>query len=204
MSATHGSGSDTEREVVRDERLLGLGSWAGVAPARAPRKVNKHAKKAKKPVVIVQHDGPASVSEDEEESTEQVTYSNGKDAKYLRQRRNKTNDELGLAEEGGVSGKSTDSRPVPLSNPRIVAMVVFAIAILLTLSICTWAISHTGKHRMGCTKGIILGATVLIFIFTAGLMVAARRVLMEVLLMALVEFLAGSVLLIEIGELMQH
>ena len=55
---------------------------------------------------------------------------------------------------------------------------------------------------MGCTKAIILGTTIGVFMFTAGVMVAARRVLMEILLMALLEVFIGSVLLVEIGELM--
>ena len=76
------------------------------------------------------------------------------------------------------------------------------VAIFLTFGLSAWGISRTGKSRMGCTKAIILGTTIGVFMFTAGVMVAARRVLMEILLMALLEVFIGSVLLVEIGELM--
>ena len=124
-------------------------------------------------------------------------------AKYLRHRRiNTDNDELHFAEEGRVSETPVKSPPAPLSRSRIIAIAVLVVAIILTLSLSVWGISRTGKSRMGCTKAIILGATIGVFMFTAGVMVAARRVLMEVLLMALLEVFIGSVLLVEIRELM--
>ena len=130
----------------------------------------------------------------------QLTFPGGK---YLRHRRiNTDNDALHLAEEGRISETPAKSLPAPLSRSRIIAIAVLIAAIILTFGLSAWGISRTGKSRMGCTKAIILGATIGIFMFTAGVMVAARRVLMEVLLMALLEVFIGSVLLVEIRDLM--
>jgi len=95
----------------------------------------------------------------------------------------------------------------PLSRLRICFITGFLGAIALTLSLAAWGISLTNqnhKHQMYRNKAILFGSVTLIFAFTAIVMVAARRVLVEVLLMAVVEFLIGSMLLLEIGEFMEH
>lgn len=88
LSATHGSGSDTELEAIRDEALFGVGDWAdgpaasrtlkGSARARRrPRPVRRL--KHKKPVVIIQQDGTGSASdEDNVPAAKQVTRRNGR------------------------------------------------------------------------------------------------------------------------------
>lgn len=81
LSATHGSGSDTEREAVRNTELLGLGNWAGVEPIRQTRKTKK---RPKKPVVIIQTDRPRHVSDDEHDIiTQQPDGRNGKSKRML-------------------------------------------------------------------------------------------------------------------------
>lgn len=203
MTATHGSGSDTEREAARDQDFFGVGSWARASPLPIPKKPNKRPKKSKKPVVIIHSDESDEIFEEPAPGTHQAYYHTNKGAKYLRHRRiNTDNDELHLAEEGRVSETPVKSPPAPLSRSRIIAIAVLIVAIVFTFSLSAWGISRTGKSRMGCTKAIILGATIGVFMFTAGVMVAARRVLMEVLLMALLEVFIGSVLLVEIRELM--
>lgn len=202
MTATHGSGSDTEREAVRNQDFFGVGSWARAGTIPIP-KSNKRPKKSKKPVVIIHSDESDEIFEEPAPGTHQAYYHTNKGAKYLRHRRiNTDNDELHLAEEGRVSETPVKSPPAPLSRSRIIAIAVLIVAIILTFSLSAWGISRTGKSRMGCTKAIILSATIGVFVFTAGVMVAAKRVLMEVLLMALLEVFIGSVLLVEIRELM--
>jgi hypothetical protein len=203
MTATHGSGSDTEREVARDQDFFGVGSWARASPIPISKKSNKRPKKSKKPIVVIHGDESNETFEEPAPGTHQAYYYTNKGVKYLRHRRiNIDNDEFHLAEEGRISETPVKSPPAPLSRSRIIAIAVLIVAIILTFSLSAWGISRTGKSRMGCTKAIILGATIGVFMFTAGVMVAARRVLMEVLLMALLEVFIGSVLLVEIGELM--
>ncbi|OCL04149.1 hypothetical protein AOQ84DRAFT_391748 [Glonium stellatum] len=199
MTATHGSGSDTER----DQDFACLGSWAGASSVPPPEKSNKRAKKPKKPNVIIQNGKQDKALERPTSDTHEAHYVADRGQKYLRHRRiNLDNDELHLAEEGRVFEIPAKSPSAPLSHSRIVAIVVLIAAIVLTVSLSAWGVSRTGTSRIGCTKAIIFSATIGIVIFTAGVMVAARRVLMEVLLMALLEVFIGSVLLVEIRELM--
>jgi hypothetical protein len=84
VSATHGSGSDTEHEVNRENSLLGVGYWTGDSTlkgwARAkkrPRPIRRQ--KHKKPVVIIQQDGKGSVSDVDNDTVEKrVSRPNGK------------------------------------------------------------------------------------------------------------------------------
>jgi len=77
LSATHGSGSDTEREVARDDALAGLGHWAGVSQTRTPKRKQIRPPRPKKPVVIV-HGGRKSTDNDRETSVREVSRRTGR------------------------------------------------------------------------------------------------------------------------------
>jgi hypothetical protein len=130
----------------------------------------------------------------------------GSKVKYLRRRKTKFEDDvddLDLAEEGGLRSKPHLASQQPLSRLRFVLIVASFLAIALTIILGGWGISRT-RHQMYCVKPILFGSVTLIYVFTAIIMVAWRRVLTEILLMALVEFLIGSMLLFEIGEFMER
>jgi hypothetical protein len=63
LSATHGSGSDTDREAHRYEDTFGIGDWAA-EPSTLPRpptqKSKKRSKKSKKPEVVIEQHGRAA------------------------------------------------------------------------------------------------------------------------------------------------
>ncbi|KAF2493379.1 hypothetical protein BU16DRAFT_541076 [Lophium mytilinum] len=213
LSATHGSGSDTDREAQRDQDTLGMGSWAGLPPSLPVQAANKRPKRSKKPpVVLIQHRRKdVEALQAEEEYTEEPNSVNLKGKKYLRRRKTRldedTND-LALAEEGRAPLTAPCTSSPPLSGIRLVVVLISLMAIALTLGLAAWGVCNTGskdlKHQMYRIKAILFGSVSLVFTFTAIVMVAARRVLTEVLLMALVEFLIGSMLLLEIGDFMEH
>lgn len=82
VSATQGSGSDTELEAIRDNALAGVGEWAGCTlkgSARARKRLRQTKRpKHKKPVVIIQQDGGDPAPENNVPTVEQVTRNNGK------------------------------------------------------------------------------------------------------------------------------
>ncbi|KAF2655186.1 hypothetical protein K491DRAFT_434064 [Lophiostoma macrostomum CBS 122681] len=92
LSATHGSGSDSELETVQDNALTGVGDWAvdagtrtlkGSARARRrPRPTRRP--KHKKPVVVIQQDGTGrAYDKDTISVTQHVTRANDKSKSTL-------------------------------------------------------------------------------------------------------------------------
>ncbi|KAF2812500.1 uncharacterized protein BDZ99DRAFT_461175 [Mytilinidion resinicola] len=213
LSATHGSGSDTDREAQRDQDTLGMGSWAGLPPSPPVKGSNKRPKRSKKPpVVLIQHQRKdVAALQAEEEYIEEPNSADLKGKKYLRRRKTKLDNDandLGLAEEGRAPLTTCRTLSPPLGRLRLIVVLISLMAIALTLGLATWGICNTSskdlKHQMYRIKAILFGSISLVFTLTAIIMVAMRRVLTEVLLMALVEFLIGSMLLFEIGEFMEH
>ncbi|KAF2193737.1 hypothetical protein K469DRAFT_241794 [Zopfia rhizophila CBS 207.26] len=91
LSATHGSGSDTELEAIRDNALFGVGDWIGDG-ARTPRMPKGSTRtikrprrpKAKKPVVIQQTRHGSASEEDEGPATEKINHRDGRGKGHLR------------------------------------------------------------------------------------------------------------------------
>ncbi|KAF2468568.1 uncharacterized protein BDR25DRAFT_55893 [Lindgomyces ingoldianus] len=216
LSASHGSGSDTELEAIQDNFLFGVGGQFVDGPRAArtlkgpartvkrPRAIRRP--RAKKPVVMIHQNGGASASEDEHPAVNQVTRRDGRhEAKYLRQRRSIPDDQLNLVEEGRVSESpalSLTLPPKPLSRARFNTIVGLVIATVLTFVLSAFAAHYTGKGRMRCTKGIIFSATAIISCFTVLAMVTARRALQEALLAGLLESFFGIALVVEIHDFM--
>lgn len=213
LSATHGSASEAEAEKEQD--FVGIGDWTGDVPLKGASRARKRGNrpnrrsKQKKPVVIIQHEGPSNASPKEEEpsAVENITRRSSKDTKYLRRRPTKLEqeDNLTLAEEGRVMASSEEVGivpPPPLSHTRRYVLVGLCVAAVLTVIGSIYGAHHTGRAQIAHTRSIIFSATVILSLLTVVAMVVAKRSLQEALLAGLFESLIGFVLVVEIRDFM--
>ncbi|ORY14649.1 hypothetical protein BCR34DRAFT_585622 [Clohesyomyces aquaticus] len=211
-SATHGSGSDSERERTQHDELFALGSQFHDetrrtlrGPARsvrlppAPRQ-HRSKKPAVNPVVLHQEPHAIASSSEDERPVLKVPRRDGREIKYRRKYR----DQSYFATDAARRKQASPSKisKAGLSDARVYTLVALVFATLLTFALCVWAAHFTGKGRMQCTKGIIFAATVLISLLTILAMITARRQLQEALLAALLEASFGITLVMVIHEFM--
>ncbi|KAJ4371159.1 hypothetical protein N0V83_004375 [Neocucurbitaria cava] len=112
-------------------------------------------------------------------------------------------DQLRLAEEGQIlSTPVTLPSRKSLSSTRVYLLAVLIAMIVLTITLSFLGAHYTGKGRIGCTKGIVFGATVLIACFTVLAMMVVRRAVQEALLAGLLEAVIGFTLLLELDDFM--
>lgn len=89
-----------------------------------------------------------------------------------------------------------------LTVPRIVLLALFGILNLITISLIIWQITLHGTHELKQAKRCILGGALGVIIFTTCIMLTLKRVLHEILLMALVVIAIGMMLPWELDGLM--
>ncbi|KAF2001833.1 hypothetical protein P154DRAFT_533438 [Amniculicola lignicola CBS 123094] len=228
LSATQGSGSDTEREATQYHELFGLAGWIMDDPnvprklkgpakgRRPPPRVRKH--KAKKYDVVVHckgrvnRDDYGDSSSDEEGlinvSKPVITRRTSKglivpaEAKFSPQRRNEVPHSQ-LASDDVSTESSVAPLPLPLPRTRLCLLTGLVATFVLMFGLCAYAAHHTGKQRAACFKGILFSATVLVsWCFAIIAMIRARRVIHEALLAGLFQFLVGVALVAAIHDLM--
>jgi hypothetical protein len=207
LSASHGSVSDTEE---KNQAFIGIGEWTGMNPIKGAVRSRKRQQadrlpKYKKPVVIIQHDGPYPASSDEDQylTTENLSPRRSKETQYLLRHTTKVGrGRLTLAEEDLASQITEKPRVAQqhLTRARIYLLAALSIATVLTFSLSTFTVYSTGKAHIAYIKAIIFSATVLISVFTILAMIVGRRNLQEALQAGLLVFLIGFALVVEIRE----
>lgn len=89
-----------------------------------------------------------------------------------------------------------------LSRKRLFALWSVGGLMVLTLAVAGFGAHATGKHRIGCVKGIVFAATALTASYIILAMLVARRAVSEALLAGLLMLVVGFNLMAELNDFM--
>ncbi|KAF2091398.1 hypothetical protein K490DRAFT_52621 [Saccharata proteae CBS 121410] len=199
VTATHGSGSDTELE--NSQELYGIGVWTGPSFTTKTlpniKRVSNY--KVKKPPVVVHH--PARSQPPGRVSNHSCFIRSDK-SKYLRNRQPTATLDHDLEVQHSVKQQHSEVQPKALSTTRITIAFILAFASLIAIGLAVFGVCNTDKKQLGAIKAIIMGATLAVVVFTFALMIVALRDLLEILVALMLELLISAIPLFHIHDLL--
>ncbi|KAL6703647.1 hypothetical protein ACN47E_009421 [Coniothyrium glycines] len=211
-SLSVGHGSFLEAEAVQGDTLFGMGEWtksttAIEAPTESRPKDDEYEDskpaKIKKPRISILPRVRMDIDDvDSGTATAPEPFPHGSEPWRIRRRATQHEFQYTTDAEQVPRPCAAQDKARPLSNTRRYLVATLVLLIFITLALSVRYAYHFGRGQMACTKGIIMGASVLVVVFTVVAMHVARRALQEALLAGLLEIAIGFILLQELNDLM--